>query len=97
MTSEDTNPFPFVVEIEISDSLDLHSFRPKEVKKVVEAYLMEARAKGYRFVRIIHGKGIGVQREIVRSMLRENDFVKTFRSGDEFSGGSGATVVEFKD
>ena len=91
------NPFPDVVEIEISDSIDLHSFSPKDVRAVVEAYLNEARMKGFRFVRIIHGKGIGVQREIVRSLLKEKDFVKSFKSGDEFSGGSGATVVTFKD
>lgn len=97
MNQETEDPFPDVVEIEITDSLDLHAFLPKEVKKVVEAYLEEARAKGFQFVRIIHGKGIGVQREMVRSLLREKEFVKAFRSGDEFSGGSGATVVEFKD
>jgi len=91
------NPFPETVEIEITDSIDLHSFRPKDVRRVVEAYLDEARMRGYKFVRIIHGKGIGVQREIVRNLLSEKEFVKSFRSGDEFSGGSGATVVEFKD
>lgn len=98
MTENDIdNPFPETVEIEITDSIDLHSFQPKDVKRVVEAYLVEARTQGYRFVRIIHGKGIGVQREIVRKLLTEKKFVKGFRSGDEFSGGSGATVVEFKD
>ena len=91
------NPFSETVEIEITDSIDLHSFRPKDVRRVVEAYLDEARMRGYKFVRIIHGKGIGVQREIVRNLLSEKEFVKSFRSGDEFSGGSGATVVEFKD
>jgi dsDNA-specific endonuclease/ATPase MutS2 len=97
VTAEDENPFPEPVEIEITDSIDLHAFHPKDVKKVVDAYLAEARAKGFRFVRIIHGKGIGVQREMVRKLLNEKDFVKRFRSGDEFSGASGATVVEFKD
>lgn len=97
MNSETESPFPDVVEIEITDSLDLHAFQPKDVRKVVEAYMDEARSKGFRIVRIIHGKGIGVQREIVRKLLGEKDFVKGFRSGDEFSGGSGATVVEFKD
>jgi dsDNA-specific endonuclease/ATPase MutS2 len=91
------NPFPDIVEIEITDSIDLHSFSPKDVRAVVEAYLDEARVRRYRFVRIIHGKGIGVQREMVRSILKEKDFVKSFKSGDEFSGGSGATVVTFKD
>ena len=97
MTDDLENPFPEPVEIEITDSLDLHSFSPKDVKKVVEVYLEEAKAKGFRFVRIIHGKGIGVQREMVRSVLKETAFVKGFKSGDEFSGGWGATVVELND
>ncbi len=96
MIPDDENPFPDTVEIEITDSLDLHSFSPKDVKKVVEAYLDEARSHGFQFVRIIHGKGIGVQRDIVRGVLKETDFVKSFRSGDEFSGGWGATVVEIE-
>jgi len=90
------NPFPEPVELEITDSLDLHAFSPKDVKAVTEAYLAEARKKGFRLVRIIHGKGIGVQREIVRKVLSETDFVRSFKSGDEFSGGWGATIVEFK-
>ena len=94
--NEIDNPFPETVDIEITDSIDLHSFQPKDVKRVVEAYLDEALAKGYRFVRIIHGKGIGVQREIVRKLLTEKEFVKAFKSGDEFSGGSGSTIIEFK-
>lgn len=87
-------PFPDPVEIEITDSLDLHAFDPRDVKAVVAAYLKEARKKGFRIVRIVHGKGIGVQREIVRNVLKETDFVKSFRSGDEFSGGWGATIAE---
>jgi dsDNA-specific endonuclease/ATPase MutS2 len=92
----DSDPFPEPVEIEIGDSLDLHAFSPKDVKAVTEAYLIEARKKGFRIVRIIHGKGIGVQREIVRGLLSELDFVKGFKSGDEFSGGWGATVAELE-
>lgn len=95
--SDDENPFPEPIEIEITDSIDLHSFNPKDIKAVVEAYLDEARKKGFRFVRIIHGKGIGVQREIVRNVLKETEFVKGFKSGDEFSGGWGATVVELEN
>lgn len=94
---DDHNPFPEPVELEITDSIDLHSFRPNEVKAVVEAYLDEARKKGFKIVRIIHGKGIGVQREMVRKILSEKDFVKSFKSGDEFSGGWGATVVKFHE
>ena len=95
MMEETENPFPETVEIEITDSIDLHAFSPKEAKAVVEAYLDEARKKGFKIVRIIHGKGIGVQREMVRKLLAEKDFVKSFKSGDEFSGGWGATVVHF--
>lgn len=90
------NPFPEPIELEITDSLDLHSFAPRDVKNVVQNYLVEARKKGFRLVRIIHGKGIGVQREIVRKVLSETDFVKSFKTGDEFSGSWGATVAEFK-
>jgi dsDNA-specific endonuclease/ATPase MutS2 len=90
------DPFPEPVEIEIGDSLDLHAFSPKDVKAVTIAYLEEARRKGFRIVRIIHGKGIGVQRETVRSVLQNSDFVKGFKTGDEFSGGSGATVAELE-
>jgi len=92
--NEADNPFPEPVEIEITDSLDLHAFSPKDVKAVTEVYLAEARKKGFRIVRIIHGKGVGVQREIVRKVLSETGFVSKFKSGDEFSGGWGATVAE---
>lgn len=98
MTDENDliDPFGEPVELEITDSIDLHAFRPKEVKSVLIAYLAEARKKGFRLVRIIHGKGIGVQREIVHGVLADTEFVKGFRSGDEFSGGWGATIAEFK-
>ena len=92
MSSEPGAQEPF--EIDITDSLDLHAFHPKDVKAVTIAYLEEARRKGFTVVRLIHGKGVGVQREIVRSVLSETSFVKKFRSGDEFSGGWGATIAE---
>jgi len=84
-------------EIEITDSLDLHSFHPRDIKAVVTEYLKEARKKGFRIVRIIHGKGIGVQRETVRKVLAETDFVKSFKNAPEFSGSWGATIATFKD
>ena len=95
MNSDDC-PFDEPFEIEITDSIDLHAFSPKDTRKVVEAYLTEARSKGFRVVRIIHGKGIGVQREMVRTVLAETDFVESFKNGAEFSGSWGATVVKFK-
>lgn len=90
------NPFPEPVELEITDSIDLHSFAPRDIKSVVENYLHEARKKGFKLVRIIHGKGIGVQREIVRKVLSETDFVESFKSADEFSGSWGATIAKLK-
>ena len=87
------NPFSETVEIEITDSIDLHSFRPKDVRRVVEAYLDEARMRGYKFVRIIHGKGIGVQREIVRSILARTPFVLDWTDAPAEAGGWGATIV----
>jgi dsDNA-specific endonuclease/ATPase MutS2 len=89
----DENPFPEPVEIEITDSLDLHSFSPKDIRAVVDAYLAEAHKKGFATVRIIHGKGVGVQREIVRKVLSETDFVRSFKNAPEFSGSWGATIV----
>src|SRR4051812_40152507 len=84
------------VEIPITDSLDLHSFSPKDIRNVVEAYLDEAHKKGFSIVRIIHGKGVGVQREIVRKVLSETFFVKSFKNAPEFSGSWGATIVQLE-
>lgn len=90
------NPFPEPFELEITDTLDLHAFVPRDVKSVTKTYLSEAYQKGFRIVRIIHGKGIGVQRETVRKILEETDFVKSFKNAPEFSSGRGATIAEFK-
>jgi DNA-nicking Smr family endonuclease len=89
MTSDDEP-----VAIPITDVFDLHTIPPRDVKVSVEAYLEEARARGYRHVRIIHGKGIGVQREIVRSVLEHTPFVAAWRTAPEEAGGWGATLVE---
>jgi dsDNA-specific endonuclease/ATPase MutS2 len=94
MSETQADPYDEPFEIEITDSLDLHSFSPKEIRGVVEAYLPEAHKKGFAIVRIIHGKGVGVQREIVRKVLSETDFVRSFKNAPEFSGSWGATIVE---
>jgi dsDNA-specific endonuclease/ATPase MutS2 len=83
-------------EIEITDSLDLHSFSPKDTEAVVKAYLDEARKKGFKVVRIIHGKGIGVQRETVRKVLSSTNFVRSFKNAPEFSGSWGATIAQLE-
>lgn len=89
------SPFSEPFEIEITDTLDLHAFSPKDVKSVVEEYLTEARKKNFVSVRIIHGKGVGVQREIVRKVLANTEFVRSYKNAPEFSGSWGATIVEF--
>lgn len=91
------NPFPEPFELEITDSLDLHAFAPRDVKNVAETYLTEAYKKGFRVVKIIHGKGIGVQKETVRKVLENSPFVKSFKNAPEFLGSWGATIVEFKN
>ena len=90
------DPFPEPVEIEITDVFDLHTIQPRELKMVVEEYLRVAREKGFRSVRIIHGKGIGVQREMVRSILAKTPFVADWTDAPAGGGGWGATVVRFK-
>jgi dsDNA-specific endonuclease/ATPase MutS2 len=87
------DPFPEPVRFEITDVFDLHAVRPREVRAVVEEYLREARRKGFRRVRIIHGKGVGVQRETVRAVLARAPFVEHFSDAPPEAGGWGATVA----
>ena len=87
------DPFPEPVEIEITDVFDLHTIPPRDVKRVVAEYLLLAREKGFKAVRIIHGKGIGVQRETVRSILARTDFVCDWTDAPPEAGGLGATIV----
>ena len=89
----DDTPFPEPVVIEITDVFDLHTIPPREVKCVVEEYLREAHAKGFPVVRIIHGRGIGVQRQIVRSVLSRTAFVMNWSDAPPEAGGVGATIV----
>jgi dsDNA-specific endonuclease/ATPase MutS2 len=91
------DPFPEPVRLEITDVFDLHTIRPREVRAVVEEYLREARRKGFRSVRIIHGKGVGVQRETVRSVLARTPFVEHFNDAPPEAGGWGATVAYLKE
>jgi dsDNA-specific endonuclease/ATPase MutS2 len=90
------NPFPEPVRLETRDTLDLHAFAPRDVGRVVEEYLREARAEGFRQVRIIHGKGVGVQRETVRKVLARTPFVEHFSDAPPEAGGWGATIVRMK-
>jgi dsDNA-specific endonuclease/ATPase MutS2 len=84
------------VILEVTDVLDLHTFRPQEIPEAAAAYLGEAHAKGFATVRIIHGKGIGLQRERVHAVLRRTPFVERFQDAPAGAGGWGATIVWFR-
>jgi dsDNA-specific endonuclease/ATPase MutS2 len=84
------------VRIPIEDRIDLHAFAPAEVAPLVADYLEEAARAGLRQVRIIHGRGSGVQRRIVRSALSRHPFVDAFADAPPEAGGWGATVVRLR-
>jgi DNA-nicking Smr family endonuclease len=86
---------PDAFELPIEDSLDLHAFRPRDVPSVVEEYLRAAHEKGFREVRLIHGRGIGVQRGVVHRLLQTHPLVEEFRDAPESH--LGATVVRMRD
>lgn len=84
------------VRIPITDELDLHTFRPKDVKDLVPEYLLEARRTGIRTIRVIHGKGVGNLRRTVHALLARDANVETFALAGESLGGWGATMVRLK-
>jgi DNA-nicking Smr family endonuclease len=90
MTAEDPQS-PLVLPIE--DSLDLHTFQPREVKELLNDYLEAACEKGFREVVIIHGKGAGVLRQRVHALLERHPLVASLRQADADGGGWGATVA----
>jgi dsDNA-specific endonuclease/ATPase MutS2 len=89
MDMEDSEPY----RIPITDVFDLHSIPPRDVRGAVEAYLDAAHQMGFTALRIIHGRGIGVQRETVRSILRRTPYVLQFSDAPAEAGGWGATIV----
>jgi dsDNA-specific endonuclease/ATPase MutS2 len=84
------------VRIPITDVFDLHTVPARDVPAIVEEYLEEARRMGFRALRIIHGRGIGVQREIVRSILARTPYVESFQDAPAEAGGWGATIVTLR-
>ena len=90
---EPENPFPEPFRIPVEDVLDLHTVSARDVKPVVEEYLAEANRLGFKALRIIHGRGIGVQRETVRKVLAATPFVLSYSDAPMEAGGWGATVV----
>lgn len=77
----------------IEDSIDLHGFAPRDIPSVVEEYLDAAAAAGFSEVRLIHGRGKGVQRARVQGILREHALVERFTDAPPMRGGWGATLV----
>jgi DNA-nicking Smr family endonuclease len=84
------------VELPIDGILDLHTFRPQDIKELLPDYLAACREKGILQVRVIHGKGSGILRKTVHSLLGRMPGVASFRTAGEDSGGWGATAVTLK-
>jgi dsDNA-specific endonuclease/ATPase MutS2 len=80
--------------VPIEDSIDLHTFHPRDIKSVVEEYINAAYEAGFREVRLIHGRGRGVQRGIVQAALEKHPLVESFDDAPESH--LGATVARLK-
>ena len=84
------------VTLPVEDRIDLHPFEPRDIPDVVADYLITAHSSGFREVRLIHGRGIGVQRERVRSVLARHPLVEDFHDAPPDRGGWGATIAYLK-
>jgi len=89
-------PLEEPIHIPITDVFDLHSVSPKDIAPAVEEYLYECHQLGLKALRIIHGRGIGVQREIVRKILERIPYVVAFGDAPAEAGGWGATIVTLR-
>ena len=92
----DPEPSEEPIRIPITDVFDLHSVPPRDVQAVVEAYLEEAQKLGLKALRIIHGRGIGVEREMVRAVLARSEFVAWYGDAPAEAGGWGATIATLR-
>lgn len=84
------------IRIPITNVFDLHTVPPRDVIAIVEEYLSEAHQLGFRALRIVHGRGIGVQRETIRAILARTPFVESFSDAPAEAGGWGATVITLR-
>ena len=91
--SDSDPPFDEPVVLPLEDVLDLHPFQPKDIPSVVEEFLETCRRAAILEVRLIHGKGAGIQRAIVRSLLDKHPAVISFKDAPAEAGGWGATTV----
>lgn len=85
-----------VVELPFEDVLDLHGFPPRDVREIVQGYLDDAGTAGFFAVRIVHGRGMGVQQVAVRALLARDPRVIEFFDAPESQGGRGATLVRLR-
>ena len=97
MNKEENEFFEKPIKLPVEDSIDLHTFSPKDIPEVLKSYLEECYEVGLKEVRIIHGKGIGVQREIVRKVLCQHTLVENFFQAPPQAGGWGATIAILKE
>jgi dsDNA-specific endonuclease/ATPase MutS2 len=100
VTAEDPEPDepqPDVALLPIEDAIDLHGFQPRDIPSVVEEYLAAAHERGLRELRLIHGRGIGFQRQRVRELLARHPLVERFADAPAYRGGWGATLVWLRD
>lgn len=95
MTDADSPCDPPIV-VPIDDHLDLHPFQPKDILGVVEEYLAQCKEAGFQEVRLIHGKGKGVQRNLIRALLATHNNVESFHDAPLEAGSWGATIVILK-
>lgn len=85
-----------ITNVPLTDTFDLHHFAPRDMKMAAEAYLEEIIKSSFRHVRIIHGRGVGFQREVVHRLLLENRHVESFEDAPGEAGGWGATLITLR-
>ncbi|NIO12249.1 MAG: DNA mismatch repair protein MutS [Deltaproteobacteria bacterium] len=95
-TDPDDSPFGDPVVLPLEDTIDLHPFAPRDIPSVVEEYIFQCHEAGLYEVRVIHGRGKGVQRRIVQSLLAKNPLILSYKDAPLESGGWGSTVVLIK-
>jgi dsDNA-specific endonuclease/ATPase MutS2 len=96
MDKEDDILFEEPFKLPLEDWIDLHTFSPRDIPDLLESYLEECHQAGLKEVRIIHGKGIGVQRKIVQKALQESPRIDSFSQAPPEAGGWGATIAILK-